>query len=312
MRCVNELTRVKLSHLTEDALRAQDEAFLASIPKPKPKPQVSQQPQVAHIKPQDTTPKLTPEEEQLKDKWSRLIDIVSKGRLDALKVFWIREGANLGGIDTIIPSFVGAKGGTLLQVAAHAGQEDATRWILEDAHADPTIDVPTDRVSEEDSEKGEDSDTPAQLPAGSRRTAYDIAKTRAVRNVFRRCAASHPDWWDWLGSESGARVQSVLTKEMEEGRDEKKKVRRKGLKDRIKEREEREKERDPQPANSVPEPPRRVRVNAEASAGPRRLGGSSGSTEGVAGLTPEMRAKIERERRARAVEARLKSLGGQS
>lgn len=38
LRCLLELTRVKVSHLTEEALRAQDEAYLASLPKPKPKP----------------------------------------------------------------------------------------------------------------------------------------------------------------------------------------------------------------------------------------------------------------------------------
>jgi hypothetical protein len=99
---------------------------------------------------------------------------------------------------------------------------------------------------------------------------------------------------------------------MEEGREERKKVRRKGLKDKVREREakEREKEKDkPRPAVDVVEPvkpePRR-----QNETGPRRLGGATGAAEGVAGLTPEMRAKVERERRARAAEARLKTLGG--
>ena len=43
---------------------------------------------------------------------------------------------------------------------------------------------------------------------------------------------------------------------------------------------------------------------------PQKLGGSSGGADGVIGLTPETRAKVERERRARAAEARLKTLTG--
>ena len=35
-RCPLELTQVKVSHLTEEVLRAQDEEYLASRPKPKP------------------------------------------------------------------------------------------------------------------------------------------------------------------------------------------------------------------------------------------------------------------------------------
>jgi len=103
----------------------------------------------------------------------------------------------------------------------------------------------------------------------------------------------------------------MLSHEMEEEREEKKKVRRKGLKDKIKERESREKEHASQ-VEEVPEAPvlEAPRPSEPNISGPRRLGGSSGSADAVAGLTPEMRAKVERERRARAAEARLKMLSG--
>ena len=104
-------------------------------------------------------------------------------------------------------------------------------------------------------------------------------------------------------------MPSILSVEMEEGREEKKKARRKGLKDKVKEREAREKEREA--TTPSPPPVQEVkRQKEDAPNGPRKLGGSSGGAESVAGLTPEMRAKIERERRARAAEARLKALGG--
>ncbi|KAJ7224461.1 hypothetical protein GGX14DRAFT_425746 [Mycena pura] len=296
-RCLMELTRVKTSHLTEDALRAQDEAYLASLPKPKP---VLASTAPASEKPKPV--KLSKEEEILREKWSRLLEMVNKGRLEPLKSFWEREGANLGGVDARIPHWAGETRATLLQVAAHAGQEDATSWLLETLHADPTVDVPLGKSGEaDDDDSGDASDFP-KPPRGSRRTAYDIARTRAVRDVFRRCAGAHPDWWDWFGV---ARVPSALSKEMEEEREDKKKTRRKGLKDKVKEREAKSK-----PSGSVEPKSQPVIEESKVSdpTGPRRLGGTSGSGEGIAGLTPEMRAKVERERRARAAEARLKAM----
>ena len=66
-RCLLELTRVKVSHLTEDALRAQDEAYLASLPKPKPAPSA---PAPTKEKEKVKVPKLSAEEEALRAKWT--------------------------------------------------------------------------------------------------------------------------------------------------------------------------------------------------------------------------------------------------
>ncbi|TFY72910.1 hypothetical protein EVG20_g101 [Dentipellis fragilis] len=296
-RCLAELTRVKVSHLTEDALRAQDEAYLASLPKPKPKPTPAPQPVLKVAE-----PKLSKEEELLHDKWFRLLEMVHKGRLDALKAFWEREGTNLGGIDASIPEWTDERYRTLLQLATQLGQEDITVWLLEEARADPTIEVPSSIAVEKLDEDAADA-VPAQ--AGSRRVAFDLARSRAVRDIFRRSAGAHPEWWDWLGA---GHIPSILSKEMEENREEKKKVRRKGLKDKVREREAKEKEREStaSPVEEVVQP--KPAPQPEPRTGPRKLGGSSGATEGVAGLTPEMRAKIERERRARAAEARMKAL----
>ena len=314
IRCLHELTRVKISHLTEDALRGQDEAFLASLPKPKPAP-TPVQPQ---LKPEK--PKLSPEElaaleaqRELHDRWSRALEMIAKGRLDALKAFLARGGDPLGpgGVDAQTPDDIddASAGETLLLYAVRKGQEDVVRSLLEDVRADPTLDVRSIAAPAEDAEDDDEASRP--VAGGTRRTAYDFARTRGVRNVFRRCAAEHPEWWDWLGvGEGGARVPSVLSREMEEEREEKKKVRRKGLKEKIREREATQKEREvEQPV--VAEPPKpEVRKTKEPVEGPRKLGGSSAAGESVMGLTPEMRAKVERERRARAAEARMKALGG--
>ncbi|KAI0255834.1 hypothetical protein BJV78DRAFT_1173686 [Lactifluus subvellereus] len=298
-RCLLELTRVKTSHLTEEMLREQDEAYLASLPKPRAKPQVPASPPVAT---KAKEPQLSKEEGLIRDKWTRLLDMVSRGRLDALKDFWEREGDGLGKIDAKIPPWAGERVATLLQYAAQSGQEEVTEWLLNEAHADPTIEVPSEAAVTE-----QDNPERSRITRGLHRTAYDLTSSRAVRDIFRRSAGTHPDWWDWLGA---GHVPSILSQEMEEERDEKKKVRRKGLKDKIKERESREKERASQLEEVVDVPVPEPSTRSEPNSGPRRLGGSAGSADATAGLTPEMRAKVERERRARAAEARLKLLSG--
>ncbi|KAH7911041.1 hypothetical protein BJ138DRAFT_1151551 [Hygrophoropsis aurantiaca] len=307
-RCLLELTQVKTSHLTEEALRAQDAAYLASLPKPKVTPSHPVTTASAPDKPKP--PRLTKEEESLRAQWSRLLEMVSKGRLEPLKTFWERESGNtISSVDTPIPEWTGQRHASLLQVAAHAGQEEVTRWLLYDLHADPTIPVGALNLGDDIAGNESDaSDAPSSVPAGSRRTAYDLACSRVVRDVFRRCAADHPDWWDWFGA---ARVPSALSKEKEEEREGKKKIRRKGLKDKLREREAREKEKEGKKVEFQLESPAPVRVNKADPSGPQKLGGSSGAADSTMGLTPEMRARVERERRARAAEARLKGLPAQ-
>ncbi|PFH51039.1 hypothetical protein AMATHDRAFT_59968, partial [Amanita thiersii Skay4041] len=229
-RCLLELTRVKVTHLSEDELRAQDEAYLASLPQRKPPPPARPIADPDKNKPLKA-PKLTREDEVLRDKWTKLLDMVNRGRLEPLRTFWEREGAAFGSVDALIPEWTGDRRGTILQVGAQAGHEDVTRWLLEELRADPTIPVPNTRIGlgmevDEDEAKEDGNALDTQSLKGYQRTAYDLAKTRAVRDVFRRCAATYPEWWDWFGA---ARVPSGLSKEMEEEREEKKKVRRKGL-----------------------------------------------------------------------------------
>ncbi|EAU90151.1 cytoplasmic protein [Coprinopsis cinerea okayama7 len=309
-RCLNELTKVKITHFTEDELKAQDDAYLASLPKPKPVPTAPSAP-TEREKPQPV--KLSKEEELLRDKWSRLLEMVSKGRLEPLKSFWEREKDNIGGIDTPIPEWAHEKVTTLLQLAASAGHVDVVQWLLESARADPTIPVGApgskqDGLSDATDPATQSDAGPSHSSVGPNRTAYDLSKTKAVRDVFRRVAATHLDWWDWLGA---GHIPSVLSQDMEDEQEQKKKVRRKGLKDKVKEREAREREKQQErpaspPVDPAPAPKKETLSNAHV----HRLGGSAGSTEGIAGLTPEMRMRVERERRARAAEARLKAMAG--
>ncbi|KAH7105891.1 hypothetical protein BKA62DRAFT_688291 [Auriculariales sp. MPI-PUGE-AT-0066] len=307
-RCINELTYVKTSHLTEEALQAKEEAYLASLPKPKPQPVVIPAPAPSASKP--TAPRLTKEEELLRDKWRRLLEMIQKGRLEPLQAFWLREATSFGGANARIPDWTerGERGYTLLQIAARAGQEEVVRWLLEEQQADPTLAVEfEDDLDEPEEEEGYGSDAPAGPAArGGRRTAYDLTKGRATRDVFRRAAWAHPDLWDWHGA---GRVAGALSPEMEEARnagDDRRKARRRGIKDKMRERE-----RERETATPSPPPPEPVRKPPpKETVGPAKLGGTSGAADAVSGLSAEMKARVERERRARAAEARLKALGG--
>ena len=129
--------------------------------------------------------------------------------------------------------------------------------------------------------------------------AYDLCPTKESRNVFRRAMAAHPDWWDWANA---ARVPSALTTEMEETQTGKVRDRRAALRDKARERAAKAAsspaaQREPEPA--IPPPPSHATTN--------RLGTRT-LTDSTAGLTPEMRARIERERRARAAEERMRAL----
>jgi hypothetical protein len=290
---------VKVTHLTESELKAQDDAYLASLTRTKPTPAppkiVEREQKISEEK------KLTKEQEKLNKIWERVLEMIRKNRLVSLQQFWEREGHSLGGVDAIVPEWTGERQMTMLQLAAFTGQDEIVRWLLEDARADPTIRVPTSGMISSISDKPVDESTEEFV--STNQTAYDVASTKEVRNVFRRCAGTHSDWWDWFGR---GHIPATLTQEMEEKRDEKKRQRRGALKDKIRERMAQEK---PIAIESIKTNSSAVRFE-EPTTSPRKLGGRSGAHDDVSGLTPEMQMKIERERRARAAEARLKALGG--
>lgn len=192
--------------------------------------------------------------------------MVKKGRLDSIRPFVAKYTSE------VTPS--------ILATAAAAGQEEILLYLLEDVKLDPTVSV-------------------------DGRKPYDHASTKGVRNVFRRLAHKDPDMWDW----KEAHVPSGLSEEKEKEEDRKKAERRKGLREKIKERERLRaeaagEEQDPEPVEAVAPAPAIALANGNM--GPQKLGGRLGGEGSLAGMTPEMKMKIERERRARAAEARLK------
>nr|XP_018264714.1 cytoplasmic protein [Kwoniella dejecticola CBS 10117]OBR86872.1 cytoplasmic protein [Kwoniella dejecticola CBS 10117] len=281
LRCWHELTRIKVSHLSEDALRALDEEYIASLqPKNKPiKPVPTPTPAPAA----PVLPKLSAEEEAKIDRRRRLEEMIRKGRLDALKPFWTKYQAEYN------PS-------EILGLAASNNQEDILRYLLEEEKLDPA----------------------QPIENANNRRAYDLSANKNIRNVFRRVAHNHPEWYDWVGA---ARVPSGLSDELEAEQNSKKSERRKGLKEKLKEREkqraieavqEEQAEKQAEEKRQAEEAMKLAAMtlgsgnsgSGTGSKGPQKLGGKVGG-EGLGGMSQEMRMQIERERRARAAEARF-------
>jgi hypothetical protein len=257
--------------LSEDALQAQDDAYIASL---QPKRQAVAKPvAVPTPTPAPAAPKLSPEEEAAADRQRRLADMIKKGRLDALRPFVTKYRAE------ITPS--------ALALAASAGQEDILHYLLVDARLDPTESV--------------DGKKP-----------YDVSASKAIRTAFRRVAHDHPDLCDW----AAAHVPSGLSEEAAAEQSTKKADRRRGLRDKMRESQKARADADAESAAAEaaaeaarPRPPAAGFANLGVPTGPQRLGGRPGAETGLAGLSPEMRMQIERERRARAAEARFGNLG---
>ena len=255
------MTRVKTSHLSEEALAAQDQAYIESI---QPKRQAPKVVAPAPAPAVPAAPKLSPEEEARQSRAKRIDEMIRKGRLEALKPMFERYPTEFDA--------------SLLGVAAASGQEDILKYLILEAHLDPTTPVDGKR-------------------------AYDLSAGKPMRNAFRRIAYEHPDMFDW----SAAHVPSGLSEEAEAVQNQKKAERRKGMREKMKERaaaraeeEEAEEKARAEAAAKAPPPP------TVPTTGPQKLGGGGGAT-GLAGLSAEMRQQIERERRARAAEARFKS-----
>ncbi|KAI8992233.1 hypothetical protein BDB01DRAFT_717360 [Pilobolus umbonatus] len=179
---------------------------------------------------------------------------------------------------------------TLLHIAAHEGGNAVlVSELLRNYDANPTI------ISE----------------AG--KTAYEVSKDKDTRNAFRRCMHDMPHKWRWL--EEG-RVPSPLSKAQEEEllKKEKKKMEKEAAMKRSLEMErlkmEREMEKQEEEERRKEEEAKLAKLNAERM---RRhqlpiaqaLGGRTSNTN-MANMTPEARIRLEREKRARAAEERLK------
>ncbi|OZJ06097.1 hypothetical protein BZG36_01013 [Bifiguratus adelaidae] len=265
-RAFYELTILKVSHI--DPTEYQAMAQRAKEETGQERKQASPSPISPPTKPVSTETKPTVPEEI-----EKLVTLVQKGKLDLILKHAERSDINLvSELPNGLKAADATRFPTLLHIAASSGQPDIVQYLLNTANANPTI------------------------VADNGKTPYEVAKDKETRNAFRRSMAAYPNLWDWMGA---AKVPSALTQEME-------------AEQRRREDEKRKKEKE---RKKKTESEKKAREQSKVSAAEEKANEFIGKTPGkhnaaitadqidLSRLTPEMRAKVERERRARAIEA---------
>ncbi|KAI9104463.1 hypothetical protein DFS34DRAFT_641866 [Phlyctochytrium arcticum] len=167
--------------------------------------------------------------------------------------------------------FPESEGTSLLHVAAAAGSPEVVNFLLTRG-ANPTL------TTEKKSLR-----------------PYEVAQDKDTRDAFRRYVHICPDAWDW----KEARVPGALTPEMEAQQKEKDREKKKKQKEKQKAYKAAKEAAAPTPEPVAPSPP------------PSRKGAAfaklSKTDREASGMTPEARARLDREKRALAAEARIRA-----
>ena len=335
LRCFFELARVRIAHHSPAELqriaseRAALEAEHAQKGERKRAAEVAKQQranqradEAMSRKVQSRGEVLTEEQKVQRQRVERFLDMVQRGRVELVDNFLAKYsfGAVLKGdaVDAPLPDWwrqAELEGShseralipsTLLQLAASADSPEMLQYLLVERRADPTIAVPPLASTAAPQLTSTEATTTATAPSPVRKTAYDLCNTKPARDVFRRLMGDQPDWWDW----AQARVPSALTADLQETQAAKAKDRRAALRDKARARAAKETSSEDVASPSAP-PEQQQAQETPSHTSRNRLGGYQSATRVLkdslsdAHLTPEMRARIEREKRARAAEARF-------
>ncbi|KAF8926275.1 hypothetical protein EDD21DRAFT_141102 [Dissophora ornata] len=293
-RAYQELTTVKVSVLTKEALDrkelAEQEALEKALEASSARSAKDQE-ALKKVQQEAAVPDASPE-------LLKLIELVKKGRAEAMSSHMLKHGTDVSQALPLTTSteYDTRRTPTILHLASHYGQAQVVKLLLEKHLADPTMTTISTLTGQKESEE-----EPALLGISSL-TAYDIAKDKETRNAFRRAMALLPDTWDWTGL---AHVPSALTPEMEADQERKAKEKTRKLLDAERERKKtREISRPTTPADQS--------TNSKSPSGSSSPSSASLMAKNMAAvsaanshLSPEMRMRLERERRATAAEARM-------
>lgn len=277
MRSFVELTRVKVSTIDEAAIarKAQEEEAARQAAEAK-----------AAAKPATPKPvKPTKEEEEASLHTTQLQALIRRSKAPAL-VSYITSN-NLSPNFTFFPSDIPQNhhAPTPLHLAASLNAPALVSSLLLKAKADPTF------------------------KSAEAKTAFEIAGDRATRDSFRLARSELGENafdWDSAGvpaalskADYDARVQREKDEKAAEdaAEQQRRKTETERLRNEDKVREEQSKEKKFGKGKTL------AQVLPEKTAQEKR-------EEEARGMTPEMRMKLERERRARAAEARFKAMSG--
>ncbi|KAJ3207720.1 hypothetical protein HDU67_007284 [Dinochytrium kinnereticum] len=269
-RCFKELTTARV---VEVDLPPPNEASQALPKTPERKDTPHKPPKSVTSPPDDATPPL--------DKTLlKLMDLVKRGKTDLITTLTTSPDFPTSLISAPFPDHHGT---SLLHLAASHAQASTIALLLT-LGADPTLCETT----------------------GKRRTPYEVADDKDSRDAFRRAFAADPLKWDWVHQ---ANIPSMLTAEMEERQREKEREKKRKQKEKAKAMKESEAGK---AALAAKEEAERVkREEEEMRLEKAKKGGVIGKLgkreKETIGVTPEMRARIDREKRALAAEGRIRA-----
>ncbi|KAI7954235.1 hypothetical protein MJO28_006782 [Puccinia striiformis f. sp. tritici] len=323
-RCFNELTRVKVIKTTRSEMASKEALIREEYENEKRRREEQIQrkkEQIEKIKIEEDR-KLKEREELKREKteaekleeiednrWERVIEMVRKGKLEPLKEF-IKKYDQTNWFGLIPTRLIERTSETtngcisLLHLASLFDQPEIVEYMLNETESDPTLTIPKSSSS---------SLNKAHL------TAYELSISKNTRNVFRIAMATYPDKFDWL---SKAKVPSPLTLENHQLQINKSKDWNKKIKDKLKERDKIKSENEKlilqnQVDSKKEELSKKQEKKATVIKHVNRLGGngSGGSSSTPSrklnhaandtNLSEQQKLRLERERRARAAEARL-------
>ncbi|KAH7026832.1 hypothetical protein BKA57DRAFT_421727 [Linnemannia elongata] len=297
-RAFVELTSVKVSVLTKEALERQAQAEQDALEKAQAASvsvsasASSKDHQKAAVIPEAPAELL------------KLIELVKKGRAEAMSTHLLKHGIDPSQLLPLSTSteYDIRRTPTILHLAAHHGQAHCVKLLLEKHNADPTTTtLSAAKAAATVDGDGEDEEGTGAL-TGSSFTAYDIAKDKETRNAFRRAMALSPESWDWVGL---AHVPSALTPEMEAEQERKAKEKTRKLLDAERER----KKTSSRPGTPATRSGATTPTSTPTSTSSSLLGKNlATATSANSQLSPEMRMRLERERRANAAEARMAAM----
>ncbi|KAG0345541.1 hypothetical protein BG004_003628 [Podila humilis] len=294
-RAYLELSSVKVYKMTQEALIRQDRMEQKALEKAVDSSLRSK----AESQDTNSTIKSTPLVPEASAELLKLIELVKKGRADAASSHLLKHNMDASALLPLTTSteYDMRRTPTLLHLASHHGQPQVVKILLEKHSADPTVTSAGARDQGEDEklECDKDENNNADFSTTSL-TAYDVAKDKETRNAFRRAMAFLPDHWDWIGL---AHVPSALTPEMEAEQERKAKEKSKKVL---------EAERERRKTREVIRPTTTTTTTNKSSSASLMSKNLASASAANSHLTPELRMRLERERRANAAEARMAAM----
>lgn len=279
MRSFVKLTRVKILEVDEEALAAKRAAILSAQQSLAAKKEAA-----AASKPQPK--KLTEEEETALLHTSQLQSLIRRSKLPALLSYF--QTNSISPNFQFQPEEQNYHAPTPLHLAASLNSRLLVEGLLLKGNADPTI------------------------KNGDGKTAFELCGERSTRDAFRVCRYELPSpkgyTWENSNVPSGLSREEAGKRDAREKEEEnKKRMEEKRIDDErlAKEEEERERERNLKGGGKFSSRGGKGKI---VGAGVQASGQEKREQE-MRDMTPEMKMRVERERRARAAEERMKRLG---